>query len=67
MQLSLSSPEPMKPELLQPYLLAQSTTKICLDPTTPYVLEFCEPRVHDAATPNLLSLQSPNSDMKIHV
>jgi hypothetical protein len=38
-----------------------------LDPTIQIFSEFREPGVHDAVTPNLLSLQSPNSDMGIHV
>jgi hypothetical protein len=38
-----------------------------MDPTVQISSEFREPRVHDATTPELLSLKSPNSDMGIRV
>jgi hypothetical protein len=38
-----------------------------LDPTVRIFSEFREPGVHDATTPKLLSLQSPNPDMGIRV
>jgi hypothetical protein len=38
-----------------------------MDPTIQISLEFSELGFHDATTPELLSLKSPNSDMGIRV
>ena len=45
------------------FLVGDPTILNDLDPTVQIFLEFHELGVHDAATPNLLSLQSLNSDM----
>ena len=65
----------MTPNLLLLQSLNSNTRVLVRDPTilddlglTVHIFsKFREPGVHDAATPNLLSLQSLNYDMEIHV